>query len=166
MSYDTSAYDAVYSAVVSRLTRAGVTVGKTAFLPRIEVHTITEGNRQDKGGAVRVVSLTVESMSNASLGAATEMNEKNLKLLTQSALSMTGWDFVGIVPDQLQDLTESSDSDKIVYRLLQSFNVYVQKAETQDVEEAGDPDGPIPEDPLMPPDPPEPEVDPEHEDND
>ena len=166
MSYDTSAYDAVYSAVVSRLTRAGVTVGKTAFLPRIEVHTITEGNRQDKGGAVRVVSLTVESMSNASLGAATEMNEKNLKLLTQSALSMTGWDFVGIVPDQLQDLTESSDSDKIVYRLLQSFDVYVQKAETQDDEEAGDPDGPIPEDPLMPPDPPEPEVEPEHEDND
>ena len=166
MSYDTSAYDAVYSAVVSRLTRAGVTVGKTAFLPRIEVHTITEGNRQDKGGAVRVVSLTVESMSNASLGAATEINEKNLKLLTQSALSMTGWDFVGIVPDQLQDLTESSDSDKIVYRLLQSFDVYVQKAETQDAEEAGDPDGPIPEDPLMPPDPPEPEVDPEHEDND
>jgi hypothetical protein len=165
MSYDTSAYDAVYSAVVSRLTRAGVTVGKTAFLPRIEVHSITEGNRQDKGGAVRVVSLTVESMSNASLGAATEMNEKNLKLLTQSPLSMTGWDFVGVVPDQLQDLTESSDSDKIVYRLLQSVDIYVQKTETQDVEEV-DPDGPIPEDPLMPPDPPEPEVDPEHEDND
>ena len=87
-TYDTSAYDAVYSAVVAKLTREGVIIGKTAFLPRIEVHTITEGQRMDKAGDVRQMELTVESISNASLGDAVTMNEKNLELLTETALDV------------------------------------------------------------------------------
>ena len=153
-TYDTSAYDAVYSAVVAKLTREGVIIGKTAFLPRIEVHTITEGQRLDKGGDVRQVELTVESISNASLGDAVTMNETNLRLLTETALDLGAyWTCMGVVPVQLQDLTESSDSDKIIYRLLQQLTVYVTRA---DVEEA-DP-------PVMPADPEDPPVDPEVED--
>lgn len=155
MTYDTSAYDAVYSAVVAKLTRQGVIIGKTAFLPRIEVHTITEGQRMDKAGDVRQMELTVESISNASLAAAVTMNEKNLELLTKGALNLgTSWTCLGVVPVQLQDLTESSDSDKIIYRLLQQLTVYVTR--TAVVEEA-DP-------PVMPADPEDPPVDPEVED--
>ena len=43
-----SSYDFVYSAVVARLSRPGVTVGKTSHYPRVEVHSITEGERLDK----------------------------------------------------------------------------------------------------------------------
>lgn len=156
MTYDTSAYDAVYSAVVAKLTRQGVIIGKTAFLPRIEVHTITEGQRMDKAGDVRQMELTVESISNASLAAAVTMNEKNLELLTKGALNLgTSWTCLGVVPVQLQDLTESSDSDKIIYRLLQQLTVYVTR--TAVVVEEADP-------PVMPADPEDPPVDPEVED--
>ena len=86
--FHTSAYDAVYAAVVARLTREGVTVGKTAFLPRIEVHTVTEGQRQEKGGDVRTVDLTVESVSNRFLGEASQMNTENLRLLTETPLAL------------------------------------------------------------------------------
>ena len=143
--FHTSAYDAVYAAVVARLTREGVTVGKTAFLPRIEVHTITEGQRQEKGGDVRTVDLTVESISNRFLGEATQMNEENLRLLTETPLALEGWHLVGVLPDQLQDLTEASDSDKIVYRLLQQISVIVQRYDDDEIVET---DTLIPEDPA------------------
>ena len=143
--FHTSAYDAVYAAVVARLAREGVTVGKTAFLPRIEVHTITEGQRQEKGGDVRTVDLTVESISNRFLGEATQMNEENLRLLTETPLALEGWHLVGVLPDQLQDLTEASDSDKIVYRLLQQISVIVQRYDDDEIVET---DTLIPEDPA------------------
>lgn len=126
-----SAYDAVYSAVVSRLTRSGVTIGKTSHYPRIEVHSITEGERLDKEGLLREVHLTVESIGNASLAATVDMNETNVELLTSELTLASGWDCIAVLPDQLQDLTESSDTAKIIYRLLQSFTLYVLRVKTQ-----------------------------------
>ena len=166
--YHESAYGGVYSAVKSRLTRAGVTVGKTARVPRVEIHSITEGERLDKDGLVRQLTLTVESIGNASLPATVEMNEKNIELLTEELVLGEGWRCFGVIPDQLQDLTESSDTNKILYRLMQTFTVWVERVKDdtdEEVDDAGDPADP--EDPLLP-DPPEQEVDPdpETEDND
>jgi len=129
-AYHESAYHGVYKAVVARLTRQGVIVGKTAHIPRIEVHTITEGERLDKEGEVRQLNLTVESISNSSLAAAVAMNEKNIELLTGELTLPEGWECLGVVPEQLQDLTESSDTNKIIYRQLQSFAVWVQRIKT------------------------------------
>lgn len=164
--YHESAYGGVYAAVKSRLSRAGVTVGKTARVPRVEIHSITEGERLDKEGLVRQLTLTVESIGNASLPATVEMNEKNIELLTEELVLGDGWRCFGVIPDQLQDLTESSDTNKILYRLMQTFTVWVERVKEDTDEDVDDPDGPLPEEPLLPPDPPEPEVDPEHEDND
>ena len=66
-AYHESAYGPVYAAVVARLERPGVRVGRGAGYPRIEVHTITEGERLDKEGMLRQLSFTVESIGNASL---------------------------------------------------------------------------------------------------
>ena len=154
-----SGYGPVYSAVVARLTRPGVTVGRTARPPRVEVHSITEGERLDKEGQVRQLTLTVESIGNTSLVATAQVNEANIERLTSELVLPTGWTCLGVVPDQLQDLTESSDTNKIVYRLLQTFTVWVMriKADTSptvepdpgDIEEP-DPDEPIPVDPDEP----------------
>ena len=130
-AYHESAYAPVYKAVVSRLKRSGVTIGKTSFYPRVEVHTITEGERQDKEGAVRALNLTVESIGNASLDATVAMNDDNIRLLTSELTLPTGWNCLGVVPDQLQDLTESSDTAKIIYRLLQSFTIWVERVKTE-----------------------------------
>lgn len=144
-----SGYGPVYSAVVARLTRSGVTVGRTARLPRVEVHSITEGERLDKEGQVRQLTLTVESIGNASLVATAQVNETNIERLTSELTLPEGWTCLGVVPDQLQDLTETSDTNKIVYRLLQTFTVWVMREKgtddaEQQVEQPADPAEPDP----------------------
>ena len=133
--YDVSAYGDVYSALKARLDRPGVRVGGTAGYPRVEIHSIREGERQDKDGALRTVTLTVESVSKSSLGEAVAMNDDNLRLLTETELEIDGWDCLGVVPTQLQDLSETSDSAKILYRILQELNVFLEKVKTDTGEE-------------------------------
>jgi hypothetical protein len=61
------------------------------------------------------------------------MNEDNVRLLTSEGFELPeGWRLVGIVPDQLQDLTETADTAKIIYRLLQGFNAWVERVKTDD----------------------------------
>lgn len=126
-AYHESAYGPFYAAVVARLERPGVRVGKTAGYPRVEVHTITEGERLDKEGQLRQLSFTVESIGNASLAATTAMNEENIELLTSELVLPEGWTCLGVLPDQLQDLTETADTAKIIYRLLQGFTAWVER---------------------------------------
>lgn len=133
--YDVSAYGDVYSALKARLDRPGVRVGGTAGYPRVEIHSIREGERLDKDGALRTVTLTVESVSKSSLGEAVAMNDDNLRLLTETELEIDGWDCLGVVPTQLQDLSETSDSAKILYRILQELNVFLEKVKTDTEEE-------------------------------
>lgn len=133
--YDVSAYGDIYSALKARLDRPGVRVGGTAGYPRVEIHSIREGERQDKDGALRVVTLTVESISKSSLGEAVTMNDGNLRLLTETELEIDGWDCLGVIPTQLQDLSETSDSAKILYRILQEVSVFLEKIKTDTGEE-------------------------------
>jgi len=174
-AYHESAYGPVYSAVISRLSRQGVKVGGTAGYPRVEVHSITEGERQDKEGCVRLFTMTVESIGNASLKATRQMNDDNLRLLTSELVLPEGWKCFGVIPGQLQDMTESSDSAKIIYRLLQQVDIWVERVKAEPEpevieidpgleepdpddpggnEEPGDgpaePDDPNPEDPDQP----------------
>lgn len=137
--YEVSGYRTIYNALVSRLSREGVTVGKTAKVPRVEIHSIREQGRLDKDGALRQINLIVESISNASLGDAVTMNEDNLKLLTEYELELTGWRCLGILPVQLQDLTESSDTNKILYRQLQEVTIYLEKLEDVEPEPTPEP---------------------------
>ena len=133
--YDVSAYGDIYSALKARLDRPGVRVGGTAGYPRVEIHSIREGERQDKDGALRVVTMTVESISKSSLGEAVAMNDGNLRLLTETEIEIDGWDCLGVVPTQLQDLSETSDSAKIIYRILQEVSVFLEKVKTDTGEE-------------------------------
>lgn len=131
-AHDESSYYGVYKAVVARLTRPGVQVGRTSHYPRVEVHSITEGERLDKEGQLRQVSLTVESIGNASLAETVAMNEGNIELLTSELVLPAGWACLGVVPDQLQDLTETADTAKIIYRLLQTFTIWVMREKTEE----------------------------------
>lgn len=128
--HQVSGYRTIYNALVAQLTRQGVTIGKTAKYPRVEIHSIREQERLDKDGALRQISVTVESISNRSLGEAVTMNEDNLQLLTENELELIGWACLGILPVQLQDMTESSDTNKIIYRLLQEVTIYLEKTKT------------------------------------
>lgn len=130
--YHTSAYGPLGAALTARLQREGVAVGRTAGYPRVEVHSFIEGERQDKDGRLRSVTCTVESMSKRSKQEAGEMNDANLRLLTENDLEVTGWSYLGVVPGNLQDIDEVSDPQKVLYRLLQEVTIYMEKSPEAD----------------------------------
>lgn len=123
-----SALGAVYKALVSGLTRKGVKVGGTASYPRVEVHSVVEQEPLDKGGIVRAITCIVESMSEDKMADVMQMNEGNLERLVAQALNLgESWRIIDIIPGQLQELTESTETNKILYRLLQNITVYVER---------------------------------------
>lgn len=123
-----SALGAVYKGMVGRLTRKGVKVGGTASYPRVEVHSVTENEAQDKGGNVRTITCIVECLSEERMSDVMTMNEDNLTLVLSEGLNLgTDWRVVGIQPGQLQEITEVSETNAILYRLLQNITVFVQR---------------------------------------
>ena len=121
-----SAQGEVYKALRRQLLRDGIPVGETANYPRIEIHSFTENSPMDKDGMVRTLSCIVESMSVKSYGDAVEMNEGNLERMLAKGWGI-GKDFtiLGIIPDQLTELTETLETQEILYRQLQRINVTI-----------------------------------------
>ena len=120
-----SAQGEIYKALRRRLLRNGIPVGETADYPRIEIHSFTENPPQDKDGYMRTISCIVESMSPRSYGDAVTMNEENIaRVLAASWHTISGgFTVIGITPDQLTELTETLDTQEILYRQLQRFNI-------------------------------------------
>ena len=117
----------IYKALRQRLIRKGVAVGETAGYPRIELHSFIENAPTDKDGQVRSVSLVVESMSAQSYGHAVTMNEENLERLLADGWHVLGKGFtiLGVVPDQLTELTETLETKDILYRQLQRLTITI-----------------------------------------
>lgn len=123
-----SALGAVYKGLVARLTRKGVNVGGTASYPRVEVHSVVEGEPMDKGGHIRAITCVVECISEERMSDVMEMNEDNLALVLSGALNIDEpWIIIDIQPGQLQEMTETSETNAILYRLLQNVTVYVER---------------------------------------
>lgn len=122
-----SALGAVYKGIVARLTRKGVNVGGTASYPRVEVHSVTEQEPLDKGGTVRSISCIVESISEDRMAEVVGLNEGNLEQLSMALNLGADWRIIGIQQGQLQQITETSETNKILYRLLQNITVYVER---------------------------------------
>lgn len=121
-----SAQGDVYKALRKQLLRDGIPVGETANYPRIEIHSFTENAPTDKDGMVRTLSCVVESMSVKSYGDAVTMNEGNLERLLEDGWGIDkGFTILGITPDQLTELTETLETQEILYRQLQRINVLI-----------------------------------------
>ena len=122
-----SALGAVFKGLRSALTRKGVNVGGTADFPRVEIHTISESEWLDKGWLKRI-SCVVECMSDKRIADVVEMNEENLLRLMEKSIDLgSEWKIIGMVAGQAQELTETTDTKAIIYRLLQNMTVYVER---------------------------------------
>lgn len=117
----------IYKALRAQLLRPGVPVGETADFPRVEIHSFAENAPMDKDGIVRTVNCTVESMSTKSYGDSVAMNEENLERLLADGWHAIGKGFtiLGVIPDQLTELTEALETQEILYRQLQRINVII-----------------------------------------
>ena len=117
----------IYKALRARLTRQGVPVGGTADYPRVEIHSLVESAWLDKG-SVKSVSCIVECISNRRMQDVQEMQEENLKRMLGNALQLSDdWQVFGIVAGQVQEITEVSETNAIIYRLLQNVTIYVER---------------------------------------
>lgn len=124
--YETTAYGPLKKAVLAALKRDGVKVGYGAGYPRVELHSFTEGARLDKEGQLREMTFTVEAISDRSETECSMLNEDNLRILTSAELNLgNDWQCIRIIPEQLQDQTEVSDTDSVLYRLLQSYRLFI-----------------------------------------
>jgi hypothetical protein len=57
-----------------------------------------------------------------------EMNETNLaRMLSDKLMLSDGWKVSGVVTGQAQELTETSDTNAIIYRLMQNVTIYVER---------------------------------------
>ena len=112
-----SGYGDTYSAIVSCLKRSGVKVGGTSSYPRVEVYSVTEGERLDKSGALRSIEFAVDSVSSTSLQEAVKFNEDNMALLGSSLDLGKSWQLIDCIPTTLNDSTDATDSSTIIYRI-------------------------------------------------
>lgn len=122
-----TAFSAVFRAFTGILRRSGVHVGETASYPRVELHSWSEGEPLDKGGAVREISVVVESMSTNGIGEAVAMAEENADRLLSEDVRLNGFKVIGIVPVQTQELSEPLDSQNTLYRVMQTLSVWVER---------------------------------------
>jgi hypothetical protein len=119
---------ATYKAIVAKLTRKGVNVGGTGAYPRIEVHSVIENPPLDKDGQIKSISCTVECITEDRLASVIQMNSDNLSLLLSESLQIDKpWHIISIQPGVTQQLTESSDTNAIIYRIIQDLTIYVEK---------------------------------------
>lgn len=122
-----SALGAVFKGLRSVLTRTGVNVGGTADYPRVEIHSITESEWLDKGWLKRITCI-VECLSDKRIADVVEMNNENLMRMLEKSIALDkGWKIVGVVAGQAQELTETTDTKAIIYRLLQNMTIYVER---------------------------------------
>lgn len=120
-----SAQEEVQPALRAMLLRDGLKVGGSAGYPRVELHSWNELPAEDKGGSLRQVTCTVESMSTSSKGDAVAMNGENLSRLSGKRFTTEHFSVIGIVPEGLTDMEETLETQAILYRELQSFRLFI-----------------------------------------
>lgn len=120
-----SAQEEVQPALRAMLLRDGLKVGGSAGYPRVELYSWNELPAEDKGGSLRQVTCTVESMSTSSKGDAVTMNGENLSRLSGKRFTTEHFSVIGIVPEGLTDMEETLETQAILYRELQSFRLFI-----------------------------------------
>ena len=124
-----SAYKDLVASLTSALMRPGINVGSTSGYPRVEIHSVTENMRLDKAGRLRMLTASIESITNDSMVKAHMMNEANLELLQDLKIDK---DFRLIgepIADQMQAIAETADAQNTLYRVIQTVNFYVENNE-------------------------------------
>ena len=124
-----SAYKDLVASLTSALMRPGINVGSTSGYPRVEIHSVTENMRLDKAGRLRMLTASIESITNDSMVKAHMMNEANLELLQDLKIDK---DFRLIgepIADRMQAISETADAQNTLYRVIQTVNFYVENNE-------------------------------------
>lgn len=121
-----SSYSEIVKELRKMLLRDGVNVGGTSGYPRVEIHSFLENGSVDKDGLVKEATVIVESVSSASEGEAAVMNEDNVSMIGGKEFNTDSFSVLGVIPKSLQTMDESSETQTIIYRQIQTFRLIIK----------------------------------------
>ena len=107
--------------------RPGVIVGGSAGYPRAEIVSVNEQSVLDKGGEVRQVLVTIDSMSNKGLGEAFEINQGNLDRIKDADDSTSSYQILGVAEGNTTAREDMSDTQIVFYRVTNNLTFYLAK---------------------------------------
>lgn len=123
----TQACDELFQHLMQAMRRQGVIVGGSAGYPRAEIVSVNEQSVLDKGGEVRQVLVTIDSMSNKGLGEAFEINQKNLDRIKDADDSTPNYQILGVAEGNTTAREDMSDTQVVFYRVTNNLTFYLAK---------------------------------------
>lgn len=121
------ACDELFQHLMQAMRRPGVIVGGSAGYPRAEIVSVNEQSVLDKGGEVRQVLVTLDSMSNKGLGEAFEINQKNLDRIKDADDSTPNYQILGVSEGNTTAREDISDTQIVFYRVTNNLTFYLAK---------------------------------------
>ena len=122
-----SAYAKIAAAIRAALARTGVNTGGTAGYPRVEPHSFSEGEPQDKDGSYRIITASIESISAVSPDEAAALNTDNLAALADFTYEDNDFTTIGIIPQSLTHTSVTTDGQAL-YSCVQTIAIHtIQK---------------------------------------
>ena len=123
----TQACDELFQHLTQAMQRPGVIVGGSAGYPRAEIVSVNEQSVLDKGGEVRQVLVTIDSMSNKGLGEAFEINQHNLDRIKDADDSTPNYQILGVAEGNTTAREDMSDTQVVFYRVTNNLTFYLAK---------------------------------------
>lgn len=123
----TQACDELFQHLMQAMRRQGVIVGGSAGYPRAEIVSVNEQSVLDKGGEVRQVLVTIDSMSNKGLGEAFEINQNNLDRIKDADDSTSSYQILGVAEGNTTAREDMSDTQVVFYRVTNNLTFYLAK---------------------------------------
>ncbi len=121
------ACDELFRHLMQAMQREGVIVGGSAGYPRAEIVSVNEQSVLDKGGEVRQVLVTIDSMSNKGLGEAFEINQNNLDRIKDADDSTSNFQILGVAEGNTTAREDMSDTQVVFYRVTNNLTFYLAK---------------------------------------
>lgn len=121
------ACDELFRHLTQAMQRQGVIVGGSAGYPRAEIVSVNEQSVLDKGGEVRQVLVTIDSMSNKGLGEAFEINQHNLDRIKDADDSTSSYQILGVTEGNTTAREDMSDTQVVFYRVTNNLTFYLAK---------------------------------------
>lgn len=121
------ACDELFRHLTKAMQRKGVIVGGSAGYPRAEIVSVNEQSVLDKGGEVRQVLVTIDSMSNKGLGEAFEINQHNLDRIKDADDSTSSYQILGVTEGNTTAREDMSDTQVVFYRVTNNLTFYLAK---------------------------------------
>ena len=121
------ACDELFKHLTKAMQRKGVLIGGSPDYPRAEISNVNEQDTLDKGGSVRSIIITIDSMSAKSLGEALEISQANLDRIRAAQDETEHFRILGVTESTTNTMEETSETKVVLYRVINNLTFYLSE---------------------------------------